>query len=269
MDTTQTPSSRLQPTEVANDTFVVHAHCADPGGLVVPVNALVIRAARPVVIDTGLPQHRQQFLDDVFALVQPHDIGWVLVTHDDVDHSGNLGALMHQASNAILLIDRRTREQLGATLELASHRQQWITDGDRVDIGDRTLSIIRPPVYDSPFTVGVFDPTTGVYWSADAFGTPLLHPVGHVGELDRGEWQEGIATFDHYTAPWLADVDERTFQSSVDVIEGLGASAIVGSHSPVIGHHHVHQAITVTRRSSTAEAPDSSALERIRSLLSG
>ena len=52
-------------------------------------------------------------------------------------------------------------------------RQRWVDDGESFDVGDRMLQAVRPPVFDSPTTRGLFDPTTGVYWASDGFATPM------------------------------------------------------------------------------------------------
>ena len=53
---------------------------------------MVIRGAEPVVVDTGVPENRDQYLADVFSLVEPEDVRWVFISHDDVDHTGNVNA---------------------------------------------------------------------------------------------------------------------------------------------------------------------------------
>ncbi len=91
----QQPSkTRLTPTEIAPETFLIHDHQGEGiAPLVVALNSLVIRAAEPVVIDTGMAENREQYLDDVFSLVEPTDVRWVFISHDDVDHTGNVNAL--------------------------------------------------------------------------------------------------------------------------------------------------------------------------------
>jgi flavorubredoxin len=260
----------LSPTPIATDTFVVHAHRADATGLVVASNVLVMRSVQPVVVDTGMAEHGPQILDDVFSLVDPEDVRWVVVSHDDVDHTGNLGALMRAAPNAVLVIDWLMQHRMAGSLDVPLHRQRWLGPGERVDIGDRTLSTIRPPVYDSPTTRAVFDPTTGVLWSADWFGTPLDRAVTDVGELDLDSWTQGMATFDRYTAPWITSIDPHRFHAGIDVAEGLGATVIAGSHTPIIGGHHVDAAFTAARRSvdaSVAPVPDRTVLDQLRSCL--
>ena len=70
--------------------------------VIVPLNSMVIRGKEPVVVDTGFAHSRDEFLADVFSVVEPEDIRWVFISHDDVDHTGNLNALMEAAPNATL-----------------------------------------------------------------------------------------------------------------------------------------------------------------------
>jgi hypothetical protein len=68
---------------------------------------------------------------------------------------------------------------------------------------------VRPPIFDSPTTRGLFDPTTGVYWASDGFTTPMVVPVTDVADLDPQFWTQGIAAFNEYVSPWLSLVDDR------------------------------------------------------------
>jgi hypothetical protein len=45
---------------------------------------------------------------------------------------------------------------------------RWVNDGESFEAYDRTLRAIRPPVWDSPTTRGLFDQSTGVYWGVDS-----------------------------------------------------------------------------------------------------
>lgn len=263
--------TRLAPTKVANETFLVHAHQGEGTAPVsVALNALVIRGAEPVVVDTGMPEHRDQFLDDVCSIVDPADIRWIFISHDDVDHHGNLSALLDLAPAATVVVNWFLAERMGASLGVSPMRQRWLGDGERLDVGDRTLVAVRPPVYDSPTTRGLFDPTTGVYWASDAFATPMTTPVRDVAALDPVFWDEGMLMFNRYLSPWLSIVDEARFQGEVDRVQALGASCIVGAHTPLIGRSHLDQAISATRRSTTAVVPpqpDQAVLDQIRRVL--
>ena len=109
----------------------------------------------------------------------------MFISHDDVDHTGNLNVLMDLAPNATLLVNWFMATRMGASLEVSPTRQRWVGDGDSFDVGDRTLHAIRPPIFDSPTTRGLYDPTTGFYWTSDSFATPMLTPVRDVAEMDE------------------------------------------------------------------------------------
>src|SRR5690606_28079301 len=142
--------------------------------------------------------------------------------------------------------------RMSSTLEVSPLRQRWVRDGESLDVGDRVLHAVRPPIFDSPTTRGLFDPTTGVYWASDAFATPMVRPVRSVEELDRDFWVQGIHTFDNYISRWLPLVDEARFQATVDRVEALGATAIAGCHTPAVTGAKVAEALSATRRSPTA-----------------
>ena len=260
--------TRLEPTEIAPDTFLIHDHHGEGQAPVsVALNTMVIRAAEPVVVDTGMAENREQFLADVFSLVDPEDIRWVFISHDDIDHTGNLNALMEAAPNATAIINWFMQERMGASLEVSPLRQRWVGDGDVIDVGDRALVAVRPPIYDSPTTRGLFDTSTGVYWASDSFAAPMLTPVRDVAEIDADFWAEGMATFNQYVSPWITMADDAKFQATVDRIELLGASAVAGCHTPVIGRTHIAQALAATRRSPStvvAPEPDQAVLDQIQ-----
>jgi flavorubredoxin len=265
--------TRLEPTRIADETFLIHDHQGEGSAPVcVALNAMVIRATEPVVVDTGVAENRDQYLSDVFGLVEPDDVRWVFISHDDVDHTGNVNALMDACPNATLVINWFMVERMGESLAVPPTRWRWTGDGESFDVGDRRLQAVRPPIFDSPTTRGLFDPTTDVYWASDAFATPLLQPVRDVAELDASFWSDGIATFNHYVSPWLALVDDRRYQATVDRIDALRPNVIAGCHTPPINGGHVAQAIEVTRRTphmSVAAQPDQAVLDQIQHTLAG
>ena len=109
-DHTDPPPLRQLPLEVAAETFVVRAVQHSLGGsLSTSMNSLVIRAAQPVIVDTGMVTDRATFFEDVFALVEPDDVRWIYLTHDDDDHSGNVMEALDRCPNA------KGSDELGGT----------------------------------------------------------------------------------------------------------------------------------------------------------
>lgn len=239
------PPIHQPPLEVAPDTFLIRsAQPAFGAPMSVNLNSLVIRSSEPVIVDTGTVANRDHWIDDVFGLVDPEDVRWIFISHDDDDHLGNLAESMERCSNATLVVNWAATERMGASFALPPERMRWVDDGGSLDVGDRTLRAVRPPVYDSPTTRGLFDPTTSVYWASDAFATPMgAEPVDRVDELPPPMWAEGMAMFQHHAlSPWLSIVDEDRYGAEVAKVRGLGAEVIVSAHSPVISGPAVERA---------------------------
>jgi flavorubredoxin len=263
--------TRLDPTEIAPETFLIHDHQGEgTAPVVVTLNALVIRAAQPVVIDTGVAENRDQYLADVFGLVEPADVRWVFLSHDDVDHTGNVNALMDLCPNATLVANWFMTERMAGSLAVPPTRQRWVDDGGILDVGDRTLVAVRPPIFDSPTTRGVFDPSTGMFWSSDSFATPLLAPERDVAELDLDFWIDGMHMFGQYVSPWVTMVEHDRFQATVDRVASLRPTVMAGCHTPAIHADRVERALATTRTTPTAPVPaqpDQAVLEQIQQTL--
>ena len=239
----------LAPLEIAPDTFVIHAATGGEGGApVVHLNSMVIRAAEPVVVDTGAPINRDQYLEDLFSIVEPEDVRWVFVSHEDLDHTGNVEVLLARCPNATLVSTWFLSERMrSGGLAVPPTRWRWVADGDTLDVGDRTLLAVRPPLYDQPTTRGLFDPTTGVYWGSDTFAAPVPEPTLWASDLDPDAWAGGFATFHVWNSPWVTLLDEARYGGEVARLEALDIRAVASCHGPAIDAGLVPTALSMLR----------------------
>ncbi|MGD9997085.1 MAG: MBL fold metallo-hydrolase [Ilumatobacteraceae bacterium] len=264
--------THFAPTQIAADTFVIHDHegeGTDP--VIVPLNTMVIRGEQPVVVDTGMAENRERYLADLFSIVEPDDVRWVFISHDDVDHTGNVNAVMEACPNATLVINWFMTKRMGESLEVPLSRQRWVGDGESFDVGDRVLHAVRPPVYDSPTTRGLYDPTTGVYWGSDSFATPALQPVTHIDSVDPDFWAQGFAMFAQYVSPWTLLADDAKFTQTVRRLEQLDIRTIAACHTPTIGAERVGAAFELMHSFRTQVAPpepDQAVLDQILAAMS-
>ena len=259
MNTTQhTPSPvRHHPVEIAPETWVIQATMGEgTAPQAVHINSMVIRGAEPVVVDTGCPVHREQYLDDLFSLVEPTDVRWVVISHDDSDHYGNLHQVMDACPNATLVATWFLCERLmSERLDVAPTRWRWLGDGESLDVGDRTLHAVRPPLYDSPTTRGLFDDRTGVYWASDCYATPVERGTEFVADLEPEAWAAGFNSFQHWNSPWVSMVEADAYAATCRRIEQLRPSAIATAHGPTIEASHVQRAFEMLREVPTTPAP--------------
>jgi flavorubredoxin len=250
-------SPRHLPMEVAPETWVIQATQGEgTAPMAVHMNAMVIRGAEPIVVDTGCRPNRDQYLEDLFGIVEPHDVRWVFISHDDADHYGNLHAVMDACPNATLLASWFLCERLVSDrLDIPPFRWLWLDDRDTLDCGDRTITAVRPPLYDSPTTRGLFDDRTGVYWASDCYSTPVLEGTAFVDQLDPEFWAEGFSAFQHWNSPWVSLLDPDAFAGECRRIEQLRPSTIATAHGPTIEQSHISAAFEMLRAVPTSAAP--------------
>jgi flavorubredoxin len=263
------PATRVAPTQVDTDIWVVHQVQQALGApLSVYLNSMVIAGSQPVVVDTGSHNNRRQWLEDVFAIVEPTDVRWVLLSHDDCDHTGNLVPLLEACPNATLVCNWAIVERFSNAFGFPLERCRWLNDGEVLDVGDRRLRAVRPPVYDSPATRGFLDERTGVYWGVDAFATPCpAEPVPTVADLDPGFWAEGMAMFTHHAlSPWVAMVDRERYAAEVERVRAMGMTTIATAHSPLITPDTIADAFALLGRlpdATVPPAPDQAVLDSV------
>ena len=219
---------------------------------------MVILGKEPMIVDTGTPANREQWLEDVFSLVEPTDVRWIFLSHDDVDHTGNLDEAMTACPNAKLVCNWAMVERHTNCFDFPLDRCRWVMDGESLDIGDRTLHALRPPVYDSPTTRGLFDPTTGVYWAVDTFATPLPDPKMAIADLDPDFWDRGPGAVRARRGEPVA-VDGRRPTSTAATSTDVQTSTSRPSrrcHSPVIEGPFIERAFAGSVSSRRIDPPD-------------
>lgn len=241
------PFAHHAPLRLGPDTWLVRQLYGEGSApMSVYINSMVITGAEPVIVDTGTRSNRAQWLDDVFSLVEPDDVRWVFLSHDDTDHTGNLVEVLGACPNATLVTNWFSVERMATDVGLPLARMRWVDDGEHFDAGDRTLVALRPPLFDSPTTRGLLDTSTGIYWASDAFCVPVPGPPDHVADLDPGFWREGFSLMNRTLSPWLAWVDPTRWMGQVDRLRAAELTAIATAHGPTLRGTHVAEALDLT-----------------------
>ncbi len=79
-----------KPREIVSDIEILPAHFPIPGIGFLAVNAFVVKAAEPVVVDSGMGIGSAEFMKALESIIDPRDLRWVWFTRDEADHTGNL-----------------------------------------------------------------------------------------------------------------------------------------------------------------------------------
>lgn len=160
----------------------------------------VIDAERPALIDTGIGTRYENILDALESVgVAPDDLDYIVPTHVHLDHAGGAGFLAAECENAEVvchevgarhLVDperiwegtkRAVGDQFRYYVEpkpIPADRIREVTDGDTVDLGDRTLDVHHAPGH-APHQAVFHSPSDATLFAADACGiyVPALDEI--------------------------------------------------------------------------------------------
>jgi hypothetical protein len=223
----------VQARAAAPDTHVLSFNFSVPGLGVIPINAFVIHAKQPVLVDTGFAGCRESFLQALEQAVAPESIRWIWLTHVDPDHVGNLAAVMDAAPEARVVTTYLGMGKLGLLGGFPPERMFLLNPGQRLDVGDRQLQALRPPVFDAPETTALFDPKTETLFSADSCGAVLQEPVEEeAGAITPEALKQGMLTWASIDAPWLELVDAEALAGPLKRVRDLSPKTVLSSHLP-------------------------------------
>ena len=261
--------SQLLETHRHGDVTVLGDSAEVPGIGHLPVNAYVLHADQPVVVDTGLSTPDKDFVTELSKVIDPADVRWIWITHPDRDHTGGLWDLLEAAPEARLVTTFLGVGIMSTQWEVPMHRVYFVNPGDTLDIGDRVLLGHRPPLFDNPATVGFLDRSTGGFFSSDCFGAPLsssdLATGGDAAAITDEERRGAQLLWAAIDSPWVSYVDRAKYDPQVEAIRALDPSAIYSSHlPPAIGMNSLLlDALAEAPDAPSFVGPDQAALEAL------
>ena len=220
------------PYQAAPDVHVLPTNLPFPGVGVLPVNAYVLLADEPVLIDTGIGVDSDEFLDALTSIVDLSALRWVWLTHDDADHTGSIRRVLEAAPNARLVTNAFNALRMATWWPVPFDRVHAIRVGDRLPVGDRTLRAVAPPLFDNPLSIGLLDEATGSLFSVDSFGALLPEPTEDASLVPHDALAGGMRAWATADSPWAHLVDRERFGQVLEGVRRLQPTRIFSSHLP-------------------------------------
>jgi len=251
--------------QVMPDIEVLPSHFPVPGAGFLPVNAFVLKAKEPVLIDTGMGIDSKEFMKVLESVIDPRDLKWVWITHDDADHIGSLQKILEAAPNARLAAFSLAILRMSTAWPVPMDRVYWLNPGDSINVGDRKLTAVRPPLFDNPTTIAVKDDKSEALFSADCFGAIIPSPAQSTDDVAEAVLAQGMTGWASLDSPWVHMVPPSEFNQGLNRIRKIAPKAILSAHlPPAIGKTEQFLELLATVPLSTPNvAPDQTALEQI------
>jgi len=176
-------------------------------------------------------------------------IDYVISNHTEQDHSGGLPWVLERYPDAQLLASAPARSMLADHLGLDAAKVRAVADGERLDLGMKTLRFIYTPWVHWPETMSTYLEEDKVLFSCDWFGS-------HIASTDL--FVDGVDCILAEAKRYYAEIMmpfRKIVQKNLDKIHDLEISLIAPSHGPV---HRDPRSIVQAYRDWTDDKPHNS-----------
>lgn len=157
----------------------------------------------PLLFDSGSHIHRGRIMEDLRELLGTTAPGYVFLTHTELPHTGNLGAIIRAWPDTKLVVSSGILPHVELPGWVMDDQVLYGHAGTSGVYGGRTIGFLDAILKDQPGTHWMFDDTTGTLFTADAFG--YLFPQ-EADTLFDDEIEEGVPM------DWLKRYHESAFR---------------------------------------------------------
>ena len=220
------------PFNAAPDIDVLCEHYPIPGYGLIPINAFVLKAQQPVLVDTGYPLNSDGFMDALKSVIDLEDLRWIWLTHTDRDHVGSIHRILEEAPQVRVITTFMSVGKMTLDAPLPMDRLNFLNPGEKFELGDRTITAVKPPSFDAGETVGFYDDKSEAFFSSDCFGALLQEPAFDAADVSQKELTEAQVLWATIDAPWLHSVDRGIFAKTLDGVRRMDPKVILSSHLP-------------------------------------
>ena len=138
----------------------------------VTYNSFLIRDEQTALIDTVDAAIAREFLDNIREALNGRNLDYLVINHMEPDHCDQIDALRLLYPGVKIVGNSKTFQMIrqfydmdltGCALE--------VKEGDSLHLGKHSLSFLMAPMVHWPEVMFTFESTTGLLFSADAFGS--------------------------------------------------------------------------------------------------
>ncbi len=237
-----------------------------PGYGLLPVNAFVLKGSEPVLVDTGTVVESPEFMALLRSVIDPSELRWIWLTHTDFDHIGSLHQLLRENPRIRVITTFLGVGIMSVSAPLPMERVNFVNPGERITVGDRTLTAVKPPTFDNPSSTGFHDDRSGAFFSVDCFGALLKSIPQSAADLSEQDLREGQVFWATVDSPWLHVVDREMFAKGLQGVRDAEPTMILSSHLPAAPGKMTQQLLATLAAVPAASpfvGPDQAALEHM------
>lgn len=179
----------------------------------VSYNSYLIMDEKTVLLDTVDYSVSRQFIENITYVLKGRKLDYIVVNHMEPDHCAVIGDLILKYPNVKLIGNSKTFEMIDQFFEGMEFQSIVVDEGDTLDTGKHKLRFVMAPMVHWPESMVTFEESSGILFSADAFGT--------FGALDGTIFADEV----NFDRDWLDDA--RRYYTNIVGKYGVQVQAVL------------------------------------------
>ncbi len=218
----------------------------------VSYNSYLIADEKTALIDTLEFGSKDDYLEEIEAILQGKTLDYLIVNHMEPDHSSMIGWLIKSYPQVKIVTNSKAFKMLDAYYGVNKDSLYEVKEGDVLDLGYHKLKFVMTPWVHWPETMMTYDMTDSMLFSCDAFGS--------FGTLDGGIFDDEInfSFFEDEMRRYYSNIVGKyshMVQKAFDKLKGVPVKFVCPSHGPV-WRKNPEKAIELYNKWSLHEAED-------------
>ncbi len=190
-------------------------------------NSYFINADRKAIIETAKEKFAGTYIDKLKQVADPSEIEYIIFNHTEPDHSGSLKHVLELAPEATVVGSGNAIRYLNDMFDF-TFKSMVVKDGDKLDLGNKTLRFISAPNLHWPDTMYTYLEEDKLLFTCDSFGEHYCDDRLFDDLLD--DFNDAFKYyFDVILKPY-----SRFMLKAIDKIRPLEISAILPGHGAVL-----------------------------------
>ena len=132
-------------------------------------NAYLVRDEKVALIDTVWKPYDKEFVSRLKQDIDLKQIDYIVMNHNEIDHSGALPELMREIPDAPIYCTKK-----GEAIIRGHYHEDWnfvtVKTGDTLSLGHTTLTFVEAPMLHWPDTMVTYMDSDQILFSNDIFG---------------------------------------------------------------------------------------------------
>ncbi len=138
----------------------------------VAYNSYLLLDEQTVLIDTVDRSVTGEYFENVAAVLGDRTLDYLIINHMEPDHSSAISLVLSKFPDCTVVTSASAVTMIQQFFGLdVSDRCIVVAEGDTLTTGTHTLAFVEAPMVHWPEVIVTLDTTTGILFSADAFGT--------------------------------------------------------------------------------------------------